>query len=997
MTPYGLSSSSSQPTAPYAGTSLLRQRAQAAERSIDPAGLNVWLVPHTHWDREWYLPFEQFRIHLARLIDDVMEALEQDPQLSFTLDGQAVVLEDYLEIRPEQEARLRALLASHRLAVGPAYVLPDEFLVGQESLIRNLLLGRQVCARYGASPMAVGYAPDTFGHVAQLPQILQGFGIDSFIFWRGLGDEAERLGAVFHWEAPNGSRVLAIRLLEGYANGRDLGRWTRRDGRIHEEPSLRPRMAARRVVELLERWGGSMERAGLRDLLLGNGADHQPLQRDLPLLSAACEALIPGATFRISTYEGYVDALRQRLGKLQTHRGELVGGKEACVVRGVNSTRIYLKQANEAAERALFVAETLASLAWLKSLSDSLPRRHEGTKLDPCKAFVPSGLRGYRAGSHMPTATSTAGLGAYPLQELRIAWRELLRNHPHDSLPGCSVDEVHRDMGQRFRTARQIAELVQRDALAALAGKSAELRPWDAPWESPTVVNILPWSRVGVVEVPLPVGERVAGIAAGALPVQLHGSGADRRALVALEVPGFGVRQLNLALRYTGLDVGADGTTAKLPTLARSCRYPDPRAVAPEREIGCREDARSPRQSIPTRKHGLATAGIIPFSPAEATGPATIENGYYRVEAACNGTLTVTDIPTGRVWEGFHWFEDVADRGDEYSFCPVRGDVPWDSRKQEARVRVGARGPVVAELEISVEARLPRGLDGRRRSRTRSVVGCPIRTVVRLSAGVDRIEFKTTVVNRARDHRLRVLFPAPDSDRTVRAEGHFAVLHRPAQPVWDGRWREPPAKTHHTLGGVAAGRLAVLTRGLPEYEAVHNAAGGVDLAVTLLRCVGWLSWSDLETRPGAEDPHLPTPDAQCLGTHTFEYAISLHGMEGDVSLVRAMQDYRVGLVLGPAGVELPDLKVVGEGFGFSTLKGAEDGRSIILRVYNPAQVASEVRVGGPGLEVRRCRLDETSTEPEPVEAVPLRGGEIVTLRLIPVPRADSTEKGSSHG
>ena len=144
------------------------------------AGRTFWVVPHTHWDREWYLPFEQFRIYLVQTVDEVLDVLEHDERMRFTLDGQTVLLEDYLEVRPENEARLDALVRAGRIEIGPSYQLPDEYLVGQESLVRNLLVGRRACKRYGARSEA-GYAPDTFGHVAQLPQLFRGFGLDNLV------------------------------------------------------------------------------------------------------------------------------------------------------------------------------------------------------------------------------------------------------------------------------------------------------------------------------------------------------------------------------------------------------------------------------------------------------------------------------------------------------------------------------------------------------------------------------------------------------------------------------------------------------------------------------------------------------------------------------------------------------------------------------------------------------------------------------------------------
>src|ERR687888_484089 len=181
----------------------------------DPvAGYHVTIVPHTHWDREWYLPFEQFRIRLVRAVERICEVLESEPRFgSFTLDGQSVILEDVLELRPDLEPRIRALLADGRLITGPSYVLPDEFLTGQEALVRNLLIGRAVCEEFGATAMGVAYMPDPFGHVAQFPQILRGFGLDAFIFWRGLGDDAGRVGVAFDWQAAEGSGVASIRQL----------------------------------------------------------------------------------------------------------------------------------------------------------------------------------------------------------------------------------------------------------------------------------------------------------------------------------------------------------------------------------------------------------------------------------------------------------------------------------------------------------------------------------------------------------------------------------------------------------------------------------------------------------------------------------------------------------------------------------------------------------------------------------------------------------------
>src|SRR5512135_220133 len=178
----------------------------------------IHLVSHTHWDREWYLTFQQFRLRLVHLVDGLLDLLATDPEFKhFMLDGQTIVLDDYLRIRPESEPRLRRLIRTGRVLIGPWHILPDMFLVGPEAHIRNLLEGRRQTTRFGRQ-MTIGYMPDSFGHIGQMPQILQGFGIDNACLWRGVGDQPTE----FWWQAPDGSRVLMLYLRDSYSNGAAL-------------------------------------------------------------------------------------------------------------------------------------------------------------------------------------------------------------------------------------------------------------------------------------------------------------------------------------------------------------------------------------------------------------------------------------------------------------------------------------------------------------------------------------------------------------------------------------------------------------------------------------------------------------------------------------------------------------------------------------------------------------------------------------------------------
>jgi mannosylglycerate hydrolase len=872
----------------------------------DPvAGYRFTIVGHTHWDREWYLPFEQFRMRLARTIDELVEVLEADPRFrSFTLDGQSVTLEDYAEIRPpEAVERLRRLVAAGRVLTGPSYVLPDEFLAGGEALIRNLIAGRRVVEAWGGESMAVGYLPDTFGHVGQLPQILRGFGLDAFVFWRGLGDDAGRVGVAFAWRAPDGSTVTAIRQLGSYGNSSQLGRWGQGGTDLVDDPEAQRGAAADRLGRFLEAWRPEIERSGVRELLLCNGSDHERIHRPLPDLVEHMRAAHPATPVEIGSYDEYWARLRAGLdpASLPVVGGELVAGRDAPVLRGINSARVYLKQAAERTERALLSAESFASLAAL------------------------------------------AGRYAIPVHELRHAWREHLRNLPHDSISGCSVDEVHRDMGQRFVTAQRIADRVRREALAALAGRS---EPWT--YRSPvagsfSVVNPLPAARRVLVDVPVP-HDLVEAPALVALPGFAHD--ADQPDVVAAALP--------VQLGPAPLAESPTGLVARLAADV---------------------------EGFGARTFTLAARSVAEAAPAAcAVGPATIENEHLRVTLRGDGSITVLERATGRTHEGLNVLEDDADRGDEYNFCPLDGDR---SRRPapDGTVTVVADGPVVAELAAEVPFGLPAGLSTDRRRRSGAVT-CPVTVRVRLVAGLSRVEVETSVDNRAGDHRLRVRFRAPDAGHAspVRAEGHFDVVHRPARLNWSGAgWIEPPAQTSHTSGAVALGDLAFVGVGLPEHEAipVHRA---LDLAVTLLRCVGWLSRDDLSTRPGHAGPGIATPEAQCPGRHTFRYALAFGASAlSDAGLCRLSADVRTPAGVGPAGALAEGLLAVDGDVAWSTLKPAEDGDGAILRIYAPG-AGSRLDVRSIG-ELSATRLDETGTREDPL--APLESGEIRTIRIRP--------------
>ena len=301
----------------------------------------VHIVPHTHWDREWYSSFQTFRLRLVDLLDDLLPRMEGDPAYArFLLDGQLAVVEDYLAVRPGEAERLRRLVGSGRIAVGPWYTLPDEFLVGGETLVRNLQLGLRVGDRFGGA-MPVGYLPDMFGHVAQMPQILAGFGFEHAVVWRGVPAAVDRSG--FWWEAPDGTTVRAEYMPQGYGNGSALPD----DAKVFVEA----------VAGFADEW---------RDLVTGpvlwmNGTDHQMPQPWLGRVVAEANDIQDDLDLRIVSLAEHLAAAPTD--GLPTWAGELRSGARANLLMGVVSNRVDVRAASARAERALLTgAEPLSAL-----------------------------------------------------------------------------------------------------------------------------------------------------------------------------------------------------------------------------------------------------------------------------------------------------------------------------------------------------------------------------------------------------------------------------------------------------------------------------------------------------------------------------------------------------------------------------------------------------------------------------------------------------------
>ncbi len=957
---------------------------------------HVTIVSHTHWDREWYQPFQVFRFQLVELVDRLLDILDRQPEYhSFLLDGQTIILEDYLAIRPEREADLRRHVQAGRLLIGPWHILPDEFLVSPEATVRNLILGAQVAARFGAR-MPVGYTPDPFGHISQLPQILAGVGLEAVALQRGLGDEPTELW----WEAPDGTRLLTIFFRAGYGN---LA-WA------PTTPDAFTQAVAHQIDKLAPH-------ANTSYLLLLNGTDHMLPQPELPaLIAQANERLAGRAIVTHGTLPDHVAAVRDALGPdpaLPVVRGELRSPKRTPLLPGVYSARMWIKQANFACETALErYAEPLSALA---AVLDGRDRRGE----------------------------------------LRQAWRTLIENHPHDSICGCSVDQVHDEMRTRFDWARQIADLVTAAELRALAARvdAAQLPAappvpddnpptYAVPAREPayTVLAYNPVTRAqtGEVEVTVPWAGPRRGyqlLDAAGQPVPLRVVEGQEMVFEQRTLPPDALPTLLDDIKlgfYKGrlisdVRVWLAGDTARIEMILPEYHTGligdfselvktlegDPRWAAVQschlttylagnyRLAFMAEDV----PGVGYRAYRLAAVAADGAGSEAAPNGAghAIENEWLRVEVdPQDGTLTLTDKATGRVMAGLNRVEDGGDRGDEYNYCPPEADALVTQPVVPPTITCRDEGPFGQTLRIEARYAIPADLTPDRAARLAETDVLPVVTTLRLRPGARRLDAHVELVNPARNHRLRLLFPTGVKSDTAIVDGHFdRLVRRPPEPVDTTGWAEQPQPTaaQRAFTAVAADGAGFLlaARGLPEYELIPGAAGAT-LALTLLRAVGWLSRDDLACRPGHAGPERATPGAQCLGPASADYSLIPFGGAG-FGLDDAAQDayaftapLRGVAVAGSSGTLPAALQAVTlepAALVLTAIKPPESGDGIIVRLYNShtERVSGRLAFGWPVREVVPVNLLE-----EPVGApyaldeggsvrLDVPGKRIVTLRV----------------
>lgn len=358
----------------------------------------IHVIPHSHWDREWYFTTSRSKVYLMKDLGDVLNTLENDPEFKyFMVDAQGSLLDDYIKWRPQDKERISKLVNEGRLVIGPWYTQTDQLVISGESIVRNMYYGMKRCESFGKY-MNVGYVPDSFGQSGNMPQIYRQFGIEDTLFWRGVSDDMVK-HTDYNWRGDDGSVVFTTQIPFGYYIG----------GNIPEAPEENDEFWQK---ECLEKAGG---RSATRHIYFPNGFDQAPVRTNLPQLVQERNEKDPENEYVISCIEDYIKDVKSENPELEEVQGELVIAKHMRIHKSIFSSRSDLKVMN-------------------------------------------TQIQNYVTNVMEPLLTISYNLGnEYPHEAVAEIWKLLFENAAHDSIGSCISDTANEDVYVRYKQARDIA------------------------------------------------------------------------------------------------------------------------------------------------------------------------------------------------------------------------------------------------------------------------------------------------------------------------------------------------------------------------------------------------------------------------------------------------------------------------------------------------------------------------------------------------------------
>lgn len=930
-----------------------------------PDQKTIHVISGTHWDREWRFTAEQSLLRLAELVDELLDILERNTEYKcFLLDGGTVVIEDYLSARPENEERLRTLMKAGRIQTVMWYTLPEMSSVAPEALIRNLLIGKRMADDFGGAVNA-GYTATSYGQISQLAQIYAGFGMKSALSYRGTNKH--QVPPICRLESPDGTQIYHLRCFDEVTRTnwfffphymlvlgkypRDLStKWDPSDWPVHmadaglyetafqmknEKDSFNTDQE--KIREAIRMLGAQAEPQMVNNQLLALDMEDNavPYSR-LPELIKACNKAQSEYVIQQVGIDEYVKACLKGLKpeSVPVHRGEmrytLVEAGFNGLLGATHSSRMDLKLENDLAQRELIgTAEPLSAM---------------------------SALLG----------------GSYEGVLLNRAWLYLLKNHAHDSICGAAISQAHLDNPFRFRATTSIAQECSRKACEQLWTRIDTAGTFQDGDLTLTFFNTLPVSRKRVesvvIDTPRPnFGNFKVETCTGVGPI-VEGFEPDKMLTFQYFdlIDEKGNKVPYTVLQREDIDMEVErklDANAAVYDILRNRLLIEVELPA----MGWRTLAVRPR---------LREYNRDPQPKGERTFIAsqngTLENEFIRAQINANGTLDYTDKKTGREIRGMHVFVDDASTGNAHKHSGVLRNTTVSSLCETVHLTLVENNKLRATWRIDMELPVPECAAVNGKDRSRTLVNLPVSTFVTLAKGSRRLEFKTVIENKAKDHRLRLLFPTGIKTDFAYADSPFDVVKRGI--LWndtkDNMEPHHPFQPMQRFVTVSDGKegFSFISNGIGEYEVMDDASR--TLAVTMLRTTR----VSMKANRGQMTPEEwdRNNGPQMLGRYEYEYAVTAHSGNWDKAGIHLLaDDFRtpVRVLQGvPKTGTLPAKHSVLElgqdqKIQVSAFYRAEDGGTV-LRLWNSSAkpVETKLTLNAKFKTLKRINLDESAAK-----------------------------------
>jgi mannosylglycerate hydrolase len=846
-------------------------------------------------------------------MDRLIELMENDADFKFyTLDGQSIMLHDYLEARPRMKERLAKLIKDGRILIGPWYSLADCFSVNPESIVRNLLMGREVCAEYGGA-MQVGYSIFSFGQMAQLPQVYSGFGIHDIVFYKGASEKVTPKSE-FLWLSPDGTEAFATRLGKekrwnffacfsipvilggsmlrpGWKSGFQedvrlchmIDERFRKHHAVELAPDIRIRQeeiarAARDAVQSVE------EESASDHVFLGfEGTDFTAPLKEIPEALRLANTLLAGeAEFIHSTPTEYFKEVKRDIDMtaLARYQGEMRFGPVSHVHSETMGTNVEIKQAMFEAENLLInYAEPLTSM--------------------------------YKAEG-----------GRYDKDLFTLAWRYLLASQAHDSVHGAGDPKIKTDTLNRLAQVVELAEGLTRRAVEGLSAM-IDTAPDSGNDLTAVIFNTTPYTRAETIRLTLD------------LPAEELVEEYWVEDMAGNRLPCYQTSRQNFNL---GMVHPQNRPKTVYCDRAEADVYVEEIPPMGFRLLKIRRVCGNPAEN----QHPFPQ-GVFPYDPIFKGGN-VMDNGLIRLTVNTDGTVDLYDYETKRTYGRLNYFADTGCSGDFWVHREPCFNETVFSTGGGARITVTENSGLSATCKVSVVMRLPEKLVDNRSRRGGEYAEAEIVSEITMRKNAKRVDFKVFFNNTRKDHMLTAVFPCGIDAERFQSECPFEVRERPVGGFTDDNGKkgeELQRYSFHNFADVSDGTagLALMTKGLKEIGVTRDADGGAVWNLTLLRAV-------TGTFPVHHDLFLAFDGetSQALGEHTFEYALYPHG--GDYAsggVIEESRKYAAPLLaaeLGRGGAG-----VLRDGYSFlrqknnaltvCAVKLSEDEKGILLRLNNP--------------------------------------------------------------